>query len=175
MSVVARATLAVFALVAGALAAIVGSPQPVLAGDEVTAVNLAEWIREQRAGLLVLDVRPGHTIERDRIPGARPLVGVDIDALRRAEIVVLYAAESVDADVIEALRRHASAQRYLRLHGGIAAWNEQVLFPVVRSDASTRQQQRFVERAQLSRYFGGTPRRLDPGQPTGRARSRRGC
>ncbi len=175
MSVVMRATLAVVALLAGTLAAISGSEQPALASDEVSAVDLAKWIQERRPGLLVLDARPGTAFEQEHVPGARPLLGVDVDALRRAEIVVLYAVASLDADVVEARRRHAAGPRFLRLHGGIAAWHQQVLFPVLRSDATAAQRQRFRGRAALSRYFGGTPRRLETGQSPARSRSRGGC
>ncbi len=175
MKVCARTALALLALATGALAAITGSPQPPIADDEVTAIQLAEWIRDRRSGLLVVDTRPAGANTQDRLPGARPLAEFDRGAASTIDTVVVYADTRVDASIVEALRQQSRALRFLRLHGGIAAWNAEVLFPVVRSDASTRQQQRFAARAQLSRYFGGTPRRLEPGVPSGHIRSRRGC
>jgi len=168
----ARAVLVLLALVMGTLAAIAGSVVPPLAADEVSAVDLAQWIRDQRPGLLVVDVRSAEAFDRDRLPGARLIADTDADALRSADTVVVYADAGVDA---AALRELSNVPRVLRLHGGIAAWNEEVLFPVLRADASARQQHDFEARAVLSRYFGGSPRLLDPGASPARGRSRRGC
>ena len=55
------------------------------------------------------------------------------------------------------------------------AWNDEVLFPQLRRDASAPQRRAFEARAQLSRYFGGSPRVIEPGAQTQRSRSRRGC
>jgi len=122
--------------------------------------------------LLVVDARTTEAFDHDRLPGARLLEDVDADALASADTVVVYADSSTDAG---ALRGLPSTRHVLRLHGGIAAWNDQVLFPVLRADANERQQRDFAARAQLSRYFGGSPRRLDPGAAIPRVRSRRGC
>jgi hypothetical protein len=77
--------------------------------------------------------------------------------------------------VIDALRPRVGDARLLRLHGGFEAWRDEVLFPHLRADASERERQRFAPRAQLSRYFGGTPRVLEPGTDPAQPRSRRGC
>jgi rhodanese-related sulfurtransferase len=168
----ARAALALLALVLGSLAAIAGSVVPPPAADEVSAVDLAQWIRDRRPGLLVVDARAAEAFDRDRLPGARLIADIDADALRSADTVVVYAEAGVDAT---ALRELSNVRRLLRLHGGIAAWNEDVLFPVIRADASERQQRDFAARAALSRYFGGSPRLLDPGASPARGRSRHGC
>ena len=170
-----RTTLALAALALGTLAAIAASPLPPLANDEIAAADLAVWLRDRRVGLLVVDARSADAMAQDRLPGARLLVDVDAAMLDAADAVVVYADRDVDVRRVETLRRAPGTRRYLRLHGGIAAWNEDVRYPVVRSDASAAQQQRFEARAQLSRYFGGTPRRLDPGAANGRPRSRQGC
>ena len=168
----ARAMLGLLALVMGTLAAIAGSVVPPPAADEVSAVDLAQWIRDRRPGLLVVDARAAEAFDRDRLPGARLIADIDADALRSADTVVVYAEAGVDAT---ALRELSNVRRLLRLHGGIAAWNEDVLFPVIRADASERQQRDFAARAALSRYFGGSPRLLDPGASPARGRSRHGC
>jgi rhodanese-related sulfurtransferase len=162
-------------LCAGALAAIAGSPTPPLAADAVSAPQLAEWIRAGRAGLQVLDTRDGDAIAHDRLPGARRAADTEPDAVRGIDTIVVYADSHVDEAVVEVLRRRWSPRRVLRLHGGIDAWNQEVLFPTLRADASARQQQEFESRAQLSRYFGGAPRVLEPGASSDRSRSRRGC
>jgi len=168
----ARSILALLALASGTLAAIAGTVAPPPATDEVPAAELAQWIRDRRPGLLVVDVRSAEAFDRDRLPGARLLADIDADALRSVDTVVAYA--DARADPAE-LRGMSNVPRVLRLHGGIAAWNEEVLFPVLRADASARQQRDFATRALLSRYFGGSPQLLDPGASPARGRSRRGC
>ncbi|MGQ0800235.1 MAG: hypothetical protein ACT4NL_09010 [Pseudomarimonas sp.] len=160
--------LATLALCAAALAARVGSPTSPLAPDEISAVELAEWIRARRTDLVVLDTRTAQALEADGLPGAR--LAADFEA-GTANTLVLYGDQPLTAAPL--LR--GTPRRLLKLHGGIAAWNRDVLFPVIRSDASQRQQTQFASRAQLSRYFGGSPRVLDPGTQSHRNRSRRGC
>lgn len=172
---IARTALAVTALAAGVLAAFAGNPAPGPAGDEILAVALAEAIRDRQPDLVVLDARADAATAQDRVPGAKLLVSVEINALPADAMVVVYGDATVGADVVDTLRKRAGEHRYRRLHGGIGAWNADVLFPVVRSDAPERQQREFETRAELSRYFDGTPRRLDPGVTAGRPRSRRGC
>jgi rhodanese-related sulfurtransferase len=173
----ARALLVLLALLSATLAAIAGGVAPPPAADEVSAVDLAQWIRDRRPGLLVVDLRDTEAFESDRLPGARLLADIDAAALRSADIVVVYADASAGAG---ALRRSSNllstvSSKLLRLQRGIAAWNDEVLFPALRADASARQQRDFATRASLSRYFGGSPRLLDPGASLARGRSRRGC
>jgi len=168
-------TLAALALVAGALAALAGEPQPPLAEDEVSALQLAGWIRERRAGLVLLDVRAGVGALHDTLPGARAAVAVDDATMRAADLLVAFDAHGVDRSTVDALRRRAHPQTVLRVRGGLAAWHADVLFPSLRADASPRQRQSFKVRAVLSRYFGGSPRIVEPGASHARGRSRRGC
>ena len=160
-----KIALAIVALAAGALAAVARTPEPAPAPDEISAAELATWIRDRQPGLLLVDLRPDAT---DRLPGAGPLTEADRGAV---DTLVAYADRNVDPDAVEALH----ARRVLRLRGGVAAWNAEVLFPTLRADASGRQRLEFESRARLSRYFGGSPRVLDPGASPDRGRSRRGC
>ena len=172
MNVRSRAMLALLALVAGTLAAIAGGVDPPPAADEVSALDLAQWIRDRRPGLLVVDARAAEAFDQDHLPGAKMLADVDADAIGSADTLVVYADGRADAG---ALTGPSKVPRVLRLHGGMAAWNEDVLFPVLRADASERAQRDFTARAALSRYFGGSPRLLDSGAAPARGRSRRGC
>jgi rhodanese-related sulfurtransferase len=171
MNVRLHAVLVLLALAAGTLAAIAGGIDPPLAADEVSAVELAQWIRDQKPGLLVIDARTAEAFDQDHLPGAKLLADIDADAIDAAQTVVVYADVRADAGGLA----HLDALRVLRLHGGMAAWNDDVLFPVLHADASERTQRDFIARAVLSRYFGGSPRLLDPGAMPVRGRSRRGC
>jgi hypothetical protein len=167
--------LMLLALGAGALAAVAGSPAPPPARGDVAAVELAEWIRARRPGLQVLDTRSPDAMWRDRVPGARSAAELATGALDAEATLVVYADRNVDEDTLDALRRRSGTTRILHLHGGVEAWNAEVMFPWIRADASAREQREFAERALLSRYFGGSPRVLEPGAARPHGRSRRGC
>lgn len=172
MKSAAHRTMATLALLAGALAAAVSHPQPPLAGDEIDAVDLAQRLRAAPSDLIVLDART--STDTDRLPGSQPLAAIDATAIANGTLVVIYAEQALDRARIEAWRGNAPVV-YRRLRGGFRAWNDEVLFPSVRSDASAREQRAFVARAALSRYFGGSPRRVDPSEVVARPRGRRGC
>jgi len=168
----AHRALAALALLAGLLAAAANHPQPPLADDEIDAVDLAQRLRAAPSNLVVLDARA--SADADRLPGAQPLASVDAAAIASGTLVVIYAEQMLDRARVEAWRGNVPVA-YRRLRGGLRAWNDDVLFPIVRSDAAAREQQAFVARAALSRYFGGSPRRVDPSESVARPRSRRGC
>ncbi|UXI70591.1 rhodanese-like domain-containing protein [Tahibacter amnicola] len=163
------------ALAAGSLAAVAGSSRPPLGDSAVSATQLADLIRQRREGLLVLDVRPPGAAAVDRIPGAKALADVDLSALPSGTLVIVLGDPDVDAAFVDGLRRQAGTMRFVQVQGGAAAWRDEVLYPVIRSDASEAQRRRFDERAQRSRYFGGVPQEWDPGTVLTRPRSRRGC
>lgn len=167
-----RSIAALIALVAGGFAAIAGDVRPSPASDEVSAIELATWIRDRRPGLLVLDLRSPEAFERNRLPGAQRWPDVAAGAIDAAGTIVVYADAQADASLF---RGSAGTRDVLRLHGGVEAWNEDVLFPALRAGAGPQQQRDFMRRASLSRYFGGTPRVLDAGAAPVRSGSRRGC
>ena len=160
-------TLAVLAIATAALAAFAGTPAPALSDDEVSALQLAEWVRARQPGLLVLDTRPEADFAEGALPGARMAASAE----GRFDTVVLYG----DAELHTVPPLRVQADQVLRLRGGFAAWNAQVLFPAVRADATEERKREFAEHARLSRYFGGSPRVLDPGAQAPQTRSRRGC
>lgn len=174
MSRAVRLTLATVALAAGLLSAVAGNPQPSLRDDEVSAVDLAAWLRDGRAGLLVLDMRDDAAAERGSVAGSRRPAEIAGDA-PKAGLVVVYADAAIDDGAFAALCRRYPGSPLRRLRGGLQAWNDDVLFPTIRADAPARTQRAFATRAELSRYFGGTPRRIAPGEAPTHHRSRRGC
>lgn len=177
----ARRALGALALALGALAAIAGRPSPgggpidvaALAGeidreaDHVTAIELAEWIRDRKPGLRVLDVRTDSEYAAYHIPSAEHVPLPRIATLRPAsgETLVLYSEGGAHAAQAWVLLRAAGFPRVYFLRGGLLDWLEDVMNPVLGGDA---------ERGRaLARYFGGMPR-PDATTPVRQAR-RRGC
>ena len=175
MKAPARTLLVLLAVFAGASAALVGNPKPPPATDEIAPLELAQWIRDRRPGVVVVDARPPEAMIQGRLPGARSTADFKPGIAAAAETIVVYADRQVHAGAVAALCNRSRSPRVLRLQGGLEAWNEEVLYPVIRADASARQRRAFTPRAQLSRYFGGSPRVLEPGAAVDRSRSRRGC
>ena len=167
--------LAILLLSAALFAALAEQPRPAIADDEVSALQLAEWIRQRHPDLLLIDAQTQAPSDQRALPGAHALAGLDSDSLEAHRLVVIYAVDDFDPARAQALRKRWNRPDLLRLHGGLRAWNEHVLYPVIRADASARQQADFVRRAELSRYFGGSPQRLDPGAAARGGRSRQGC
>ena len=170
-----RTALATLALSAGMLAAIGGEPLPGPAADEVSAVELAEWIRAQRPGLLVIDLRDARDADGPGVPGALRREPAHPTETAEFDTIVVYAEGEFPGSSAASLRALWNQPRLLRLHGGMAAWNTDVMFPEIRNDASHRKREAFDRRARLSRYFGGTPSIIDPGMATAQRRSRQGC
>jgi rhodanese-related sulfurtransferase len=119
----------------------------------ISAVQLAQWIRDGRSGLRVLDLRDSSAFQSRHIPSAESfdLMGLPTVLPTPEETLVLYSDDDVrDAQGLAWL----SAVGHRRLHvvrGGMHAWMTEVIDPVVSGDSAAAV-------AALSRYFGGVPR-----------------
>ena len=175
-----RRALAGVALVGGALAPFAGSPYRAqrarvdvdrLASavareeDHVTALELAQWIKDRKPGLRVIDLRAADAFDAYHVPGSQR---VDITALATtpfapAETVVLVSdAGGHAAQGWVFLQALGHRQAYF-LRGGIGEWMDDVMSPVAgRQPAPT-----------LTRYFGGAAR--EEGAPPARGPRRGGC
>src|SRR6185503_18011630 len=98
-----RRALAALAAVFGALAvftAFTVAPARDGARLDVTPLQLAQWIRDQKEGLRVIDVRSSSEVDGPLIPTAE---AIDLNALtttafRADDTIVLYSTEDVHAD-----------------------------------------------------------------------------
>jgi rhodanese-related sulfurtransferase len=152
----ARRILAGAAALAGALALFAGSPY-LHAGrrsrvDFVSAVDLGGWIRDSRAGLRILDIRPSSEFADGHVPGAE---NVTIESLRaihfgkgKTLVIVSDHGESVSPD----------ASQFVMLRGGEQAWLDEVMHPLLPERATERGRPESLRIASISRYFGGSPR-----------------
>jgi rhodanese-related sulfurtransferase len=141
--------------------------------DHVSARQLAEWIRDRRTGLRVIDVRSPAEFRHDAIPTAE---NVPVDRLATSrfapdETIVLYSQEGAHAGQAWVMLRSLGVTKAVFLPGGLADWRDEVLSPWLPVNGSP------TERAQiaaLSHYFGGSPR-TGGEQEAGRSLRRRGC
>lgn len=166
-----RIVLAGWAVMLGLLAAVAGSPEPrsgtraslaMLASeieherDHVTALELAQWIREKRPGLRVIDVRPDSEYQLYHVPTAQrlPLARLATTSFRASETLVLYSEGGGHAAQGWVLLRTAGVRNVYFLRGGILEWMDNVMNPAASSD--------------LTRYFGGVARSSPAVPITGR-------
>ncbi|HVT39016.1 MAG TPA: rhodanese-like domain-containing protein, partial [Gemmatimonadaceae bacterium] len=127
--------------------------------DHVDPLDLAQAIRERRAGLRIIDVREGLDTETYMIPGAE---AVPLDRLAKLEVrpgehVVLYSDGGAHAAQGWVLLRARGLADVKVLKDGMAAWEDEVMTPappLVASDTGTR---RFAQARELAHWFGGRP------------------
>ena len=122
--------------------------------DHVTALELAQWIRDRKPGLRVLDIRSDSEFSNYHIPSATrmPLSELAMLEPNDDETLVLYSGGGAHAAQGWVLLRTNGHRRVYFLRGGLLEWMEDVMSPALPTD-STR-----ARVAALSRYFGGVPR-----------------
>ena len=132
--------------------------------DHVTAIELAEWIRDRKPGLRVIDIRPEAEFAAFHVPTATnvPIESLASERFAPADTVVLYSDASGHAAQAWVFLRALGHERVYFLRGGVADWVDDVLNPKRLSSASLDEIARFERIAALSRYFGGVPQVVEP-------------
>lgn len=168
-----RSVLAALALALGTLAAAVGDAAPgsrllgQLAGamergeGRLGAIELARWVRSRRADLQVVDLRDEEAYGEYHLPGAirQPLQLLLEAAPDRSRTLVAYAEPGPRAAQAWVLLRARGWPRVYYLGDGVGDWLAAVASPVLPADATPAELAAWPEVRDLSRYFGGMPRR----------------
>ena len=150
------------------LAAWLGAPTPARPGPDaasathatprtISARELAALIRDGGAAVQVVDLRGDSAFAARHVPSAEPASFARLDTLANARetTVVVYSDDDVrDTQAWANLAARGHPRAYV-LSGGMPAWEEEVMAPVLRGDSADYL-------AALSRYFGGAPR-IDDG------------
>jgi len=131
----------------------------------VAPVELAEWIRDRKPGLRVIDTRSEAEFEEFHLPRAERFDALASAKFKPDETIVLVSAAVTDRNV------------YV-LRGGIKSWIDEVMNPTITADAPPAARAVYDRASIVSRYFGGVPRIVDK-LPATRANAaavrRRGC
>lgn len=150
-----KRVLAAIAAVAGALALLAGDPHPVdvrrLAAavahedDHVTAGELAQWLRDRKPGLRIVDIRSPKEFAEYHLPSAEniPLEKVTDAPFQRSETIVLISGGGAHAAQAWVLLEVRGFRNVFFMRGGLQEWTD-----TLKSDPK------------VGRYFG-TPRRGD--------------
>jgi rhodanese-related sulfurtransferase len=164
-------TTRLLAFIAGAaalLAAFAGAPDASSltradARAHVKAIDAAHWIREQRR-VHVLDLRDQSAYQELAVPTATHATLAELATLAvpRADTIVVYAADGSIGAHAQGILHSGGWQHVYVLSGGIYGWVTDVLNPTLPEQATAEQEAAFARVSELSRYFGGVPRRGDP-------------
>jgi rhodanese-related sulfurtransferase len=176
-----RRSLAVLAVAGGLLAAVSGSPYraknavldvdriaAAVAAEEdhVTAVELAQWIRDREPGLRILDLRTKDEFDDYHVPRSErvPIDALSATPFRATDTIVLISDGGAHAAQGWVLLQALGQRNVYFLRGGIREWLDDVMSPARSSE--------------LTEYFGGVPRVTTPQTDTAAAvlaMRRRGC
>jgi rhodanese-related sulfurtransferase len=129
--------------------------------DHVTAIELAEWIKDRKPGLRVLDIRPDSEFEAYHIPSAERVPLNDIARMTPTgdETLVLYSEGGAHAAQGWVLLRSIGFTKVYFLRGGLLDWMDDVMSPTLPEASGNAAADSVRNRhAALSRYFGGMPR-----------------
>ena len=127
--------------------------------DHIDAVALAEWVRDRKPGLRVIDVRDGLAPDDYRIPGAEdvPVSAIPALRVRPGEIVVLYSDGGGHAAQAWMLLRLRGIDHAFVLRDGLQAWEDDVLAPRKPDSTDAAAMTRYRHAHELSQWFGGLP------------------
>lgn len=148
--------------------------------DHVTAVELAQWIKDRHTGLRVIDVRSPADFDAYHIPTAEQInVSQLVDTPFRAdETIVLYSDAGAHAAQGWVFLRALGYPHVYFLRGGLYEWLDDVINPTLSVNPSDSARASWGKVESLSRYFGGVPRSGNISKPVAleipRVR-RRGC
>ncbi len=143
--------------------------------DQVKALDLAEWIRDRRPGLRVIDIRGDVAGDEYVIPGSEgvPVWGIARLRVQPGDHIVLYGDGGIQAAQAWVLLRARGVTDVAVLHDGLAAWEDEVMTPRPARPGDPADALRFARAKALAAYFGGRPRSGAPDALP--ARRRRTC
>lgn len=128
--------------------------------DHVDAIEIAGWIQAGREDLRILDVREAVDTSDYVIPGARvvPIAQLATLTIGPSEFVVLYSEGGAHAAQAWVLLRMRGLTNVRVLKDGMAAWEDEVMSPLIVNGLAGVDSLRQERQRELSLWFGGTPR-----------------
>ncbi len=129
--------------------------------DRVQPRELADRILKGQSDYRLIDLRDAAAFASYHIPGSEniPLAALADSGVARNETVVLYSEDGSRAAQAWVLLRAQRYQAVYVLDRGLDGWKQDVLFPVLKENATNPAEQLDNERLrQVSAHFGGAPR-----------------
>lgn len=126
----------------------------------VQPVELADWIIKGKVDFIVLDVRNENKFNEYHIPGAMNVSSESVleAGLMKNDKILIYGDDDILTAEAWFLLKSAGYKNVYILKGGMKGWQESVLYPTLKADASEEEKTEFEKMKQVSFYFGGEPR-----------------
>jgi len=133
--------------------------------DHVSAEEVGRWIMERKPGLRVVDVRDRQDFDAYHIPSALniPLDSLLDAGLLKNETIVLYSEGGIHAAQAWLVMRAQGYQKVYSLKGGLQEWIDAIIHPTISNNPSAEEKASFEKKREMTRYFGGRPSILSPG------------
>jgi rhodanese-related sulfurtransferase len=128
--------------------------------DHVMPAELADWIVRGAADYRLVDLRDEAGFAQYHIPTAEnvPIARLPDHGLGRNERIVLYSEGGIHSAQAWMLLRAQGYTSVSMLKGGLDAWKDQVVFPVLADNAAAAERARDERLRSISAFFGGQPR-----------------
>lgn len=129
-------------------------------GGQTEPRELAAWILGGRGDVRVIDVRTPDAFAAGQIPGAEnvPVGGLLEAGLVRTEKIIICGDDGVSSAQAWLLLRAKGYRGASVLKGGMAAWRDQVVSPILVENPTPEQKQENDKLTAVAAYFGGQPR-----------------
>ncbi|MGK9476515.1 rhodanese-like domain-containing protein [Melioribacter sp. OK-6-Me] len=126
----------------------------------VKPVELADWIIKGKVDFTLIDVRNEDKFNEYHIPGAMNVSSESIleAGLMKNEKILIYGDDDILTAETWFLLKSAGYRKVYILKDGMRGWQNNVLYPTLRADASDQEKSEFEKLKQVSFYFGGEPR-----------------
>ncbi|MFA3782674.1 rhodanese-like domain-containing protein [Melioribacteraceae bacterium 4301-Me] len=167
--------LALIALLLGIAALFIGNPknstsirvnvkelaQSTLNDKELISVNdLAEWIIKGNSDFVLVDLRDSKSYSEYNIPTS---INIRLNELLNSNLlrnqkIILYGNDDITAAQAWFILRSDGYKNVYILNGGLEAWKNKILFPVLAQNANTEEKAEFEKIKEISKFFGGTPK-----------------
>lgn len=165
--------LASIALILAILTALIGTPQRNEVNtdeiallienekDHITPVELAEQIFAGKK-IRLIDLRDSSSFAQQHIFNSENLSIRQVvnGGIKRNENVVLYSEGGIHASQAWTLLKMKHFDSVYTLLGGFNGWKEEILYPILKTDALNKEKNYLARRKALSYFFGGEPRFL---------------
>ena len=166
--------LAIFAALMGILALFIGNPvnknkitvnakelalTAIGNQDEISVMELAEWLIEGRADFTLVDLRDEKSFNEYSIPASVniPIENLLDSDLMRNEKIILYGEDDIASAQAWFILKSANYKSVYILKGGLNEWKEKILYPKLAENASSEEKAEFEKIKQISLHFGGVP------------------
>jgi rhodanese-related sulfurtransferase len=192
--------LAIIALTLATLALVAGSPYekksrpeipPLLASlmpapvARLEVTTLAEWIRDRKPGLRIIDLRSTEDFELFHIPTAThtPLRELTSPDFSTVGVTVLYGASEEQTLRGVVVLRALGIEPVHYLDDGVGLWLRHIINPTLYQNPSSEERLQFEIEQEIAAYFGGLARSnvprsagfLDSTEQVLQKTMRRGC